>query len=236
MPSTLSGFKASATFNGNYHDVQGNQDNRHSRTIGTINSTFTTMGGNQIDSRSYTIHIHTGPSRTSLPHLIQSASDASNLVGRSDGFPVQIQSHHQQAMVASDSAFALIISIVQLLRVNYTGPPDSDGTFLGIERALKLLYDTISATRVALQLFEFTPLGRNFSTTIKLIVLDCCENLRKMLDKLGNHRNGLNYSTLWSSILWRGHEFDELYAINNKLSETQIELKMFLAAINSYVH
>ena len=236
MPSTLSGLSASATFNGNYHDVQGSQDNRHSRTIGTINSTFTTIGGDQIDSRSYTIHIHTSPSRTSLPHLIQSVANASNLAGASDGLPVQIQSHHQQAMVASDSAFALIISIVQLLRVNHTDPSDSDGTFRDIERALKLLYDTISATRVALQLFEFTPLGRNFSTTIKLTVLDCCENLRKMLDQLENYRNGLNYTTLWSSILWSGHEFDELYAINNKLSETQVELKKFLAAINSYVH
>ena len=236
MSFTSSSLKASATFNGSYNDIQGHQDNRHSRTFRTINSTFTTIGGDQVDSRSYTIHIHASTSGTSLPHLIQTAVNSSNLVGGSDGLPVQIQNHHQQAMVATDNALALIISIVHLLRVNHT---DSDRTFQDMERSLKLLCDTISATQVALQLFEFTPLGRNLSMTIKATVVDCCENLQKMLDKLENYRSSFSYTavrSLWRTILWNGHEFDELYAINSKLSKTKAELSKIIAAINSYVH
>lgn len=239
MDSTSSNAKVSATFNGSYHDVQGNQDNRHSRAIGTINSTFNTIGGDRIDSRSYTtiVHIHAGPPGASLPQLIQTAVNASNLVGRSDGLAVQMESYHQRAMIASDSAIALIISIVQLLLVNRTDP--SDKAFRDMERSLKLLYDTISTTRVALQVFERTPLGRNLAITIEPTVLDCCENLQKLLGKLEDYRSGLSYTSvrsLWRNILWSAYEDDEIHAVSNKLSGIQATLGEFLAAINSYVH
>lgn len=38
MPFTQSGPHSTAIFNGDYNDVRGNQDNRHTKTIGTIRS------------------------------------------------------------------------------------------------------------------------------------------------------------------------------------------------------
>lgn len=186
-------------------------------------------------SNTFNIAIHTGSiSRASLQQIIQTVASASNVAAPSSRLRVQIQSTHQQAMVAADDASGLIVAIVHLL-VNRAETSDA---YRDLKRFLGLFNHTILMTRLALQTFEYTPLGPNLANAIKPEILGSLENLRYLFDKLDDYRERLNLSSvrdLWSRVLWSGSEFQELYSIRDKLYQHQVALREFLAAVNSYV-
>lgn len=236
---TQTGSSASATFHGNYNDVQGNQDHRSAKTIGSLNSTI--VGNqNQTDSRTYhatTINIITIGAGTaaepSVHRILQIVAGPSNTAA-SDGAHGPLQSCHQQAIDAADNASGLIVSIVHLL-VNRT---ESLDTYRDLKRSLVLLNHTILMTRLALQTFEYTPLGLNLARTIKPAILDCRIDLQELFDRLEHCREGLNATGirhLWSRVLWSGLPEKELSFLKDKLGLHQVMLREFLATLNSYV-
>lgn len=203
--------------------------------------TFSSLGRDQnfnyhIDSRSHhapttiNIAIHTGSaSGSSLQNFVQTLANASN------GSPIETtKSSHQQAMMAADHASGLIVAIVQLI-VNRT---ESSDTYRGLKQSLELLNHAILMARLALQTFEYTPLGRHLAITIKPTVIDCRNDLQELSDKLYEYREGLSFTgirDLWGHVLSSGAEGNELASVKSKLLTHQGVLGEFLAALNSYV-
>lgn len=204
--------------------------------------TFTSLGRDQnfnyhIDSRSHhapttiNIAINAGSaSVSSLQHLAQTIAIASS------GSPVETtKSSHQQAMIAADHGSGLIVSIVKLL-VNRT---ESSDAYRGLKQYLELLNHTILMTRLALQTFEYTPLGCHLAITIKSTVIGCQNDLQELSDKLFEYRDVLSLTgirDLWGHILPGGAEGNELAPIKTKLLMHQSVLEDFLASLNSYAH
>lgn len=230
----------STTFNGNYNDAQGNQDFRHTRNFGTINSTFTTISGDQNDQRSYVnhgpifyMHPGTGGSRGPWQNAIDDFASVLGFTPASNGPYTQVQSFQQKALMVADDASALMISIILLL-ANRTVSSNAYGD---LKQSLRLLNQTILATSLALKVFEFTPLGRNLAIMIKPIIVGCCGNLKELFDTLDDSREGVSFTfirSLWS--LWSGPgEAEGLSMVKAKLSVHQIALQEFLVALNSCV-
>lgn len=190
-------------------------------------STTNNIGRDQ----NYTINIAIAPRSVldvPLHHIIQ------NVAG---GFQIQTQNFHQQAITAADDASGLIISIVQLL-VNRTDS-SSDTSYRDVKQFLELLNHTILMTRLALQTFEYTYLGRNLAKTIGPTIVDCLTKLQELLGVFNKYREGLGYTSvrdMWSRVIWSGSGIQEILLIKQQLLMHQTSLREFLAAINSCVH
>lgn len=191
------------------------------------------------DQNYCTINIAIHANSTSeipLQHIIQNVAGAANATASASngGFQIQMQNFHQQAMIVAEDASGLIVSIVQLL-VNRT---DSSDTYRDTKQFLELLNHTILMSRLALQTFEYTSLGRNLAKAILPTIAGCRTDLQELLHLLDNYREGLSYTSvreLWSRVLWSGSDIQEILIIKQKLSTHQISLREFLAALNSCV-
>ena len=137
----------------------------------------------------------------------------------------------QQMIAAADDTSGLIVSVVHLL----TNRPNSYGD---LKLCLMLLNRSMIMSRLALQIFEYTPLAPNLVRTIKPAILDCRVVLQELLDKLEASREGSSTTGirhLWGRVLWGGFDNQELCLIKGRLGMHQAALMEFLAALNSYV-
>lgn len=216
MPFAQIGANVSAAFRGNYNDIQGSQFNR------TIE---TTIGGNQNHT---TVNITIGANSVaepSLHHSLQGARPSNEAA--SDTACGTPQSWQQQVIAAADGTSGLTAAVVHLL-ANRTESSD-------LKRVLELLNHTIVMIRLALQLFEHTPLGGNLARTIKPAILNCRASLQDLFDKLEGYREGISVTgiwLLWSRVIWG--EFDN-QELKEKLEMHQVSLMGFIAALDSYV-
>ena len=223
MPFAQTSPNASAAFHGNFNDIQGNQDNRFSKTIGTI------IGGNQNQTyHATTINIiiigaDSDPvAKPSVHHILQAVAGPSNKAP-SDTARCPLQCWQEQAIAAADDASGLIVSIIRLL----ASRTESYGCYRDLKLSLEQLNHTILMSRLALQIFGHTPLGRSFACTIKPAILDCRTVLQELFDKLEGYLNLTCIQYLWR-VLWSGFDDQELCLIKETLGKQQVALREFL--------
>jgi hypothetical protein len=133
--------------------------------------------------------------------------------------------------IASSGGY-LIDKIEQLLA--------DDADFTDNNRALKneltFLRQTLSLTGLAIQTFEYTPLGQNLADSIKPEVEQCCTILQELYDSISNCRQGLLPTFIWSlwrHVWWNGYGADGQALLRTRLSARRILLGGCLMALNS---
>ena len=226
MPFTQKGPNASADL-GNYNDVQRNQDNTFSRTIGTI------IHGNQNPTyRADTINIFNMGSDSvaepSVKQILQAVAGPSNETSSVTAqHPLRRQ--QQQVISAADDTSRLIVSIVRLL----ANRMESFDGCRDLKLSLELLYRTMVMSRLA-ALEIFGPRGCDLARTIEPAILECCATLQELFVKLESYQEGLSIK----SILWnrtpRIFDNQELCWIKKRL-ETHLVVLMESLALHKLV-
>ena len=227
MPLNQKGSNSSANIQGIYNDVQGDQDNTFSETIGTI------IHGSQNQTyRADTINfISIGPASTvaepSVQHIIQAVAGPST---RAPSVAAQrpLQSSRQKVIAAANDTSSLIASIIRFLE-NRTEYFDS---YRDLKLPLELLYHATIMSRVAI-LEILGPRGRNRTSTIEQVILECRKTLQELFVKIEGHQ-GLGLT----GILWnhapRRFQRQELCRIKKRLEAHLVALTESLA-LASYV-
>jgi len=220
MPFTQNGPNASADL-GNYNDVQRNQDNTFSRTIGTI------IHGNQNPTyRADTINIfNMGPDSVADPsvqQILQAVAGPSNETSSVTAQrPLQLQ--QQQVIAATDDTSRLIVSIVRLL----ANRMESFDGCRDLKLSLELLYHTMVMTRLA-ALEIFGPCGCDLASTIEPAILECCATLQELFVKLESYEKGLSVKSILVALM----ESQALHKLVRPIplqASREIELKNNLA-------
>jgi hypothetical protein len=136
-------------------------------------------------------------------------------------------SHHNRS--TCDVASNLIVEITRLLDDLTKFSVD----YRYMQELFKPLHKTLFLTGLAIQAYEYTPLGPNLVASIRPEVEQCCILLQDILDSIDRYRIIL-YSTpirdLWPRVLWSGSKVHEL---TWKLSARQRSLGQFLVSLNS---
>jgi hypothetical protein len=144
---------------------------------------------------------------------------------------VQAQISQSNTRSTSNIAPGLIIAIVQLLVDTDTSDYHRD---LKVE--LELLHQTLTLAGLAIDAYEYTPLGRSLANIVNQEVERCCVVLRELLDIINAYRQGLNPTRiryLWRQVWWSGCDDEELAPLRIKLSACQKSLGQRLRALNS---
>jgi hypothetical protein len=137
---------------------------------------------------------------------------------------------------ASGVAVDLITEILRLLADSV----ESSGSvqYRELKLVLDSLLQTLVFTRLAIQVYECTPLGPRLRNNIDPTAKTCCSVLQDIVDKINRRRKGLKstpISSIWGLVWWSGAA-DEMSPMIPKLSACQESLGMFLVALNSYVY
>lgn len=135
------------------------------------------------------------------------------------------------ADLAGDIATSLTIKILQLL-IDHRESSD----VRALVQELKTLQQTLTLVGLAIQTYEYTPLGRNLANNIIPEVEQCCVVLDELFQKINNCREGLyptSIRNLWHQVWRRGSEVDGLSLLRARLSLHQRSLGEFLVALNS---
>jgi hypothetical protein len=140
--------------------------------------------------------------------------------------------HHSGTSSTGDISVSLIIDIVQSL--NAHGDIVDDYRILELE--LESLHQTLTLTSLAVQTYEYTPLGRNLANSIIPHVEQIWVVLRQLFDRIEGYRQGLNSTSIrafWYRVWWCWCEVGEVASLRRKLSARQKLLDKFLMALNS---
>jgi hypothetical protein len=141
--------------------------------------------------------------------------------------------HISDVHFAVDIAVGLIIRIARLL-VDHEDPSNNRRD---LKLELKLLYQTLTLTGLAIQEYNDRPLGRSLVNTIAPEVEQSTAVLSELLDRISSTGQGLlhtSISNLWRRVWWSRWDGDELVALKVKLSHIRRLLGGFLSALNSY--
>jgi hypothetical protein len=142
------------------------------------------------------------------------------------------QAYRFETGCTNDIAFGLIDKIEQLMADRAI---DNDHH---LKHDLDTLRQLLTLTRLAIDVFRPTPLGRSLAECIDLEVERCCTVLQELLDSIRTYRQGL-FATyirdLWYNVWWSGWGEDELLSLRTKLLENRKSLEGFLMALQSYV-
>ena len=203
MPFNQNGSGDSADFQGNYNDVQRDQDNT---IIGTI-----MHGQNQI-YHANTI-IFNMVAEQSAKHASQPVAGPSNKAP-SAAAQCPLQSWQRKIIAAAGDTSGLIASIIRLL-VNRTEHFDS---YRVLELPLELLHHVMIVSRLA-TLEILGPRGRNLASTTEQVVLECRKTLQELFVKLEGHQDLRVTGILWNHVP-RRFQRQELRRIKKRL-ETQ---------------
>jgi hypothetical protein len=139
--------------------------------------------------------------------------------------------HRYGADLVGDIATSLTVKILQLL---IDRRESSDDRALGQE--LKTLQQTLTLIGLAIQTYEYTPLGRNLANNIIPEVEQCCVVLDELFHEINSYRAGLyptSIRNLWHQVWRSGSELDGLSLLRARLSVHQRSLSEFLVALNS---
>ena len=130
-----------------------------------------------------------------------------------------------------DNVAAGLINKIQQLLLNHIDLSD-DGRRLQTE--LETLRQTLTLVTLAVETYEFTPVGRNLANVISPEVEKCCATLQELFNSIDTCRRGL-FSTficdLWRRVWWSG--CDGQILLRTKLSAHRILLGGCLKALNS---
>jgi hypothetical protein len=146
---------------------------------------------------------------------------------------VGIRTYPFETGSAGDVAVRLIDKIGQLLVDPRTETSDSDRE---LKAELDSLLQTLNLTRLAIQTYEYTPVGRNLAISINPEVERCCAVLQDLFDSIDSCHQGLFATTIqwfWRSVWWSGCEMDGRVLLQTKLSAHRILLGGCLMALNS---
>lgn len=124
---------------------------------------------------------------------------------------------------AGDKAACLIIDTMQLLMVR--APSDNHHH---LKQELESMQQTLTLTRLAIQAYEHSPLGRSLTNAINEEVEGCRVILQELLDKIRQLHNSTRFS-----YFWRGVAVDELGPLRVMLSGRQESLGQCLMALDS---
>ena len=173
MPFNQNGSGDSADFQGNYNDVQRDQDNT---IIGTI------MHGQNQTYHANTI-IFNMVAEQSAKHASQPVAGPSNKAP-SAAAQCPLQSWQRKIIAAAGDTSGLIASIIRHLE-NRTEYFDS---YRDLKLSLELLYRAMIMSRFA-ALEILGPRGRNLASTTKQAILGCRETLQELFLKLEGHQD-----------------------------------------------
>ncbi|KIM80413.1 hypothetical protein PILCRDRAFT_9594 [Piloderma croceum F 1598] len=201
-----------------YNDVNGDQTHNTTIRHQTINLNISLTG-----------------SGSTLHHIIRDIGNDLALPILGPETPsqseVRVQISQSNARSTSDVALGLIIAIVQLL-LNL----DTSAYYRDLKVELELLQQTLTLAGLAIDAYEYTPLGRSLANIVNQEVERCCVVLRELLDIINAYRLGLNRTRiqyLWRQVWWSGCDVDELASLRIKLSACQKSLGQCLRALNS---
>ena len=139
--------------------------------------------------------------------------------------------HRYRADLVGDIATSLTVKILQLL-INRRESSDDRA----LVQELKTLQQTLTLVGLAIQTYEYTPLGRNLVNNIIPEVEQCCVVLDELFHKINSYREGLyptSIRNLWHQVRRSGSEVDGLSLLRARLSVHQRSLSEFLVALNS---
>ena len=221
MPFNQNGPRASADFQGNYHDVQGDQDNSSTRTImHSQNQTY--QADTIIIIRSDSV------AESSAQRTFQPVAGPSN---EAPSIAVQcpLQSWQRKVIAAVDDTSCLIISIVRLL----ANRMESFDSCRDLKLSLELLFHTIVMSRLAaLEISE--PRSSDLASTVEPAILECLGTLRELFVKLQAYQEGHGVISIPWNNTPRRFQRQELCRMKKRLETHQVALMEFLA-LNSYV-
>ena len=221
MPFNQNGPRPSADFQGNYHDVQGDQDNSSTRTImHSQNQTY------QADT--IIINIRSDPvAASSAQRTFQPVAGPSN-EAPSVAVQCPLQSWQRKVIAAVDDTSRLIISIVRLL----ANRMESFDSCRDLKLSLELLFHTIVMSRLAaLEIFE--PRSSDLASTVEPAILECLGTLRELFVKLRGYQGLSVTGILWNNAPKR-FQRQELCRMKKRLETHQVALVEILA-LNSCV-
>jgi hypothetical protein len=135
------------------------------------------------------------------------------------------------ADLAGDIATSLTIKILQLLIDRRESSDDR-----AVVQELKTLQQTLTLVGLAIQTYEYTPLGRNLANNLIPEVEQCCVVLDELFHKINSYREGLfptSIRNLWHQVRRSGSEVDGLSLLRARLSVHQRSLSEFLVALNA---
>jgi len=134
---------------------------------------------------------------------------------------------------AGDIATSLTLKILQLLIIDRRESSDDRA----LVQELKTLQQTLTLVGLAIQTYEYTPLGRNLANNIIVPEVErCCVVLDELFRKINNYREGLfptSIRNLWHQVRRSGSEVDGMNLLRARLSVHQRSLGEFLVALNS---
>jgi hypothetical protein len=139
--------------------------------------------------------------------------------------------HRYGADLAGDIAMSLTVKILQLL-INHRESADDRA----LVQELNTLQQTLTLVGLAIQTYEYTPLGRNLANNIIPEVEKCCVALDELFHKINSYRERLfptSIRNLWHQVWRSGSEVDGLSLLRARLSVHQRSLGEFLVALNS---
>jgi hypothetical protein len=198
----------------------------HSQYVDTRQSTFNNVLGNQTNQTFNITIVSSAPEWTlsSLDDVVQRPTSRPESLSQRK---VHAPKYPFEASSAGDIAIGLIVKIMQLLIVHIR----SSDNHRDLKLELESLHHSLTLTRLAIQTYQHSPLGKNLAKSITPEVMQCRVALQELLNKV----SGTNLSDLWFSVWWSRWEGDELTSLRLQLSESQKSLDAVLKALNSYV-
>src|ERR1700683_4814652 len=158
----------------------------HSRQIDARRSKFANAGRDQYNTQNINIIIAKSSPEQILHGLLRNLDGPPSSTSSSEtlsqrGF--SYRAHHSGTGSAGDIAASLIVKIVQLV-INHTASPDD---YRGLKQQLELLHQTLTLTGLAVQTYEYTPLGQNLADSIIPEVEQCCDVLQELFDVINSY-------------------------------------------------
>jgi hypothetical protein len=133
----------------------------------------------------------------------------------------------------SEDVASNLIDKIQELLADRTELTDNDRA---LRSELETLRQILFLIGLAVQTFEYTPLGQNLAKSINPQVEQCCEVLQNLFDSIRSCRQGLFPTYIWSlwrAVWWSGCEIDGQASLRVKLSAHRMLLGKCLRALNS---
>jgi hypothetical protein len=189
-----------------------------SRDITVSSSRLIDIGRDQITVNNIFIGPHDLPAALNPPTVFQE-----NV----------ITTHYSKATSSSDIATGLIIEIVQ----SFMGLHSPNG-YRDLKLRLESLQQTVVLTELAVEAYEYTPVGRSLAKAINLEMESCVAVLQKLRKTIDSYSQvpkssfvGYVLSNSWAS----GCEPNEIASIREQLRICQSSLCECLKALESYV-
>jgi hypothetical protein len=145
---------------------------------------------------------------------------------------VSINNYASSVASIVDICISLTVDIINLLRAERSIQSRR------LEGKLNSLCTSIILTRLAVEAYEYTPIGQNLANTISPEMERCLATLREIFDKINSCWEGLRptrIGSLWPKVWWGGFNAEELASLTRQISIYQESFNKFLAALNSCV-